>query len=305
MTGAAILAALLYVTPQALTPLLPFLAVPLAATSLLSALPLVLARLGHSTAHAALAAVLASVLVFAFTQDGGAAIGFALLFAVWAPVAAEALQRRRSLVAMGAAGLAVLGSVALGLALAGGAPAVEASLAAPAAEESLRRWAEAAALDPVAAARQMEQVKAVVVTIFPALAVLGAAVVILLNTLATGRVLHRRAPGFVAPGELTRLEWPFGLVVAFVAAGLLLLVAPLRAVAWNGLVVTLFLFGLQGLSVVSFALVRVFQNEFLRAFTVAALLIGPWASLLALLGLFDQWFDFRRLHAKPQDTPLS
>jgi uncharacterized protein YybS (DUF2232 family) len=288
-----------------MAPLLPFLAVPLAATSLLAALPIVLSRLGQTPAHAVSSAAIACVLVLAFTQDGGAALGFTLLFAAWAPVAAEALQRKRSLVAMGAAGIAVLGCVALGLALLGGPQAVEASLASPSAERSLRNWADAAALDPVAAAQQMEQAKAVVATLFPAIAVLGAGAVILVNTLAAGRVLHRRAPGFVAPGELTRLEWPFALVIAFVGAGLLLLAPAARPVAWNGLVVTLFLFGLQGLSVVSFGLVRLFRNEILRALVAAVLLIGPWAGLLALLGLFDQWFDFRRLHAKPQDNPLS
>ena len=62
---------------------------------------------------------------------------------------------------------------------------------------------------------------------------------------------------------------------------------------WNGLVVTLFLFLLQGLSVLTFSLTRLFSSGLMRLMLVVTSLLGPWAILLSLLGLFDQWFDFR------------
>ena len=94
------------------------------------------------------------------------------------------------------------------------------------------------------------------------------------------------------------------LVVAFVGSGALLLVPDLQIVAWNGLVVTLFLFLLQGLSVLSFSLTRLFSSELMRTLVVVASLLGPWAMLLSLLGLFDQWFDFRSRFASAE-TPAA
>jgi uncharacterized protein YybS (DUF2232 family) len=128
--------------------------------------------------------------------------------------------------------------------------------------------------------------------------------IVALNAVALGRLVQRSgAPGF-PPGELLTLRWPLSLVVAFVASGALLLVPAAQQAGWNGLVVTLFLFLLQGLSVLTFSLSRLFSSELMRLMLVVTSLLGPWAILLSLLGLFDQWFDFRSRFVRTE-TPAA
>lgn len=302
--GASILSALLFTVPQLLAAAIPALAVPFTAASLLSALPIVLSRLGHSILQPLIAAVGGAVLAAAFTGDLGSAVGFLLMSGVWAIVASEVLARKRSLIAMGASGLLVLSVIALTVALVGGREGVTKALTSPDADRAFARWATNSGLTASEAATQIANIRGIVENIFPGLAVVFAAVIVLVNTLAAGRVLRRRARGFVPEGELTRLEWPFSIVFAFVVTGLLVVVPSLKPIAWNSILVTSFLFAIQGLSIVSFGLVRFLPSEFGRMMVVLALVIGPWNFCLSLLGLFDQWFDFRRLHA-PRDTPAS
>jgi hypothetical protein len=56
--------------------------------------------------------------------------------------------------------------------------------------------------------------------------------------------------------------------------------------------------------VLTFALTRLFSSGLMRAMFVVTSLLGPWAILLSLLGLFDQWFDFRRRFAGAE-TPAA
>ena len=57
--------------------------------------------------------------------------------------------------------------------------------------------------------------------------------------------------------------------------------APDMSVLWNAF------------AVLSFSLTRILSSDLMRMRVVVASLLGPWAILLSLLGLFDQWFDFR------------
>ncbi len=47
-----------------------------------------------------------------------------------------------------------------------------------------------------------------------------------------------------------------------------------------------------------------FSSELMRLMFVVTSLLGPWAILLSLLGLFDQWFDFRSRFVSPE-TPAA
>lgn len=107
--------------------------------------------------------------------------------------------------------------------------------------------------------------------------------------------LARTDPGWLEGDELERLRWPLLLTVPFVLSGLCLLHEPLRRGAYNALLVLAFFFALQGLSVVAYVLRRLAGPPLFRAGLAALVLLNPWASqMLVLLGLFDQWADFRR-----------
>ena len=148
----------------------------------------------------------------------------------------------------------------------------------------------------------IERVRAGVVALYPSLCVVSAATIVAMNAIALGGLIGLRGDDRFPKNELLTLRWPLTLVVAFVASGALLLAPALATIAWNGLVATLFLFLLQGLSVFCFALGRLFSSGLMRSLLVLATLLGPWAVLLSLLGLFDQWFDFRSRLANRQAT---
>ena len=270
----------------------PFLALPLAIAGLFSALPLLTLRMSGRPIHGVLAAAVAILLILVL-DSAEAASGFAVLFGVWALVSGEVLSRRRSVIAAGVAGLCILSVEALLAASIEGTAPIEATLKTPQVQASFDQWAASAPLEPGEAKAAVERVRAAIVALYPSLSVISAATIVALNAVALGRLVPRiGAPGFKA-GELLTLRWPLTLVVAFVGSGALLLLPPAQTVAWNGLVVTLFFFLLQGLSVMTFVLTRLFPSELMRTLFVVASLLGPWAILLALLGLFDQWFDFR------------
>ncbi len=114
--------------------------------------------------------------------------------------------------------------------------------------------------------------------------------------------LLRSDPGWLEGDELEGLRWPLFLTVPFVLSGLCLLHEPLRRGAYNALLVLAFFFALQGLSVVAYVLRRLAGPPLFRAGLAALVLLNPWASqLLVLLGLFDQWADFRRWADPPAD----
>ena len=76
---------------------------------------------------------------------------------------------------------------------------------------------------------------------------------------------------------------------------------PLRPFAYNALLVEAFFFALQGLAVAAFYARRLAGPPFLRVAVVVLVLVNPWApQILALLGLFDNWIDFRKWAEPPE-----
>ena len=298
------LAGVLFLLPR-LSAGTPFLALPLSIAGLFSALPLLVVRTSGRLVHALMAFVVAMVLL-SLADAPETAFAFAILFGLWALAAGEVLSRRKSVVAGCAAGFVILAAESLFAGFLQGTAPLEATLRSPQVQTAFDQWATQAAIEPAEAKATIERVRAGIVALYPSLSVISAATIVALNAVALGRFVQlSRSSGFPA-GELLMFRWSFALVVAFVASGALLLVPDLQSVAWNGLVVTLFLFLLQGLSVLGFTLVKVFPSPLMRVLIVMASLLGPWAILLSLLGLFDQWFDFRSRFASPKpQAPLA
>lgn len=293
------LAGLLFLLPG-LAEAVPALAFPLSLAGLLSASPLVAVRIPGRFIHALLALLVSTLLITAATS-ADEALSFAVVFGAWALVAGEVMRRQRSLIAGCSAGFGVLGLEALAMVFLGGQAPLQQTLSSPQVQQAFDQWSAQAPLEAGEAKAAVERVKAGIAALYPALAVVSAGSIVALNALALSR-LFSRAPGRVFPRhELLLLRWPWALVVAFVGSGALLLAPSLHTVAWNGLVVTLFLFLLQGLSVLAFGLTRLFASEFMRAAVLFASILGPWAILLSLLGLFDQWFDFRGRFTRRDD----
>ncbi len=285
------MAGVLFLLPR-LAASAPFLALPLGIAGLFSALPLLAVRISGRLAHAGLALAIAMLLISAADSPDNA-IGFLVLFGLWALVGGEVLARHRSVLAGCVAGFLVLSIEGLLAGFAEGTAPIEATLRSPQVQAAFDQWAAQVPLQAQEAKAAIESVRSGIVALYPSLCVVSAGTIVALNALALGRLVHRSGATSFPKDELLMLRWPLALVVAFVVSGALLLAPELKTVAWNGLVVTLFLFLLQGLSVLSFGLARLFSSELMRTLLVMSSLLGPWAILLSLLGLFDQWFDFR------------
>jgi uncharacterized protein YybS (DUF2232 family) len=102
------------------------------------------------------------------------------------------------------------------------------------------------------------------------------------------------------------VRFPVPLVMAFVLSGAAVALPVMQPAAYNVLLVVGFFFLLQGLAVVSFYARRLAAPPLVRALALVLVLVNPWApQLLALLGLFDNFFDFRRWAEPPQANPGS
>ncbi len=93
------------------------------------------------------------------------------------------------------------------------------------------------------------------------------------------------------------------LLVWFVIAGGVMLLLPLSEFKLPGinlLIVVGTVYFLQGLAIVAFYLERMKMPFFVKGFLFAVLFLQQFASMAtAALGLFDVWFDFRKLVRKP------
>jgi uncharacterized protein YybS (DUF2232 family) len=93
------------------------------------------------------------------------------------------------------------------------------------------------------------------------------------------------------------------LIVWFVIAGGLMLLLPvggLKLPAINLIIVTGTIYFFQGLAIVAFYLERWKLPFYVKGFAYALLFLQQFASMAAaVLGLFDVWFDFRKLGKKP------
>jgi hypothetical protein len=137
--------------------------------------------------------------------------------------------------------------------------------------------------------------------VYPAAYIIGAAFIVLANAGLLRLYLLRRDPGWLEVGEFEEVRWSFALAILFVLAGVAVLSPPLRPAAYNVLLVLAFFFGLQGLAVVGYYTQRLAAPPLLRAAVLVLVLVNPWApQILALVGLFDIWFDFRKFALPPE-----
>src|SRR6266702_3549357 len=247
--------------------------------ALLSPFPLILQRLRGRLSGALLAGALASALLAAvFTL--GQAVAFVLVLGLPGLLIGEAMARGRGLLRGCAwAFLALSTEIALALLTASGLP-----------PEKVAEWTE-----------QVATWREALAVVFPAVYIIGGGLVVLVNGALLRMYLARRDPGWLEDGEFERVRFPLLLAVAFVLSGAAVLLPPLRPFAYNALLVEAFFFALQGLAVAAFYARRLAGPPFLRVAVVVLVLVNPWApQILALLGLFDNWIDFRKWAEPPE-----
>ncbi len=278
----------------------------LAPLSFISPLPIIIQRLRSGAVSAWLAAVLAAAVVGA-VETPAPALGFLVALALPGLLVGEALARGRGLIrgCAWAFGLLVF-EVAIALFFAGDtiaqrtlAPLDE--LRSEAFLSQLR--ASGVPADTITAfTEQTALLHDVIAVVFPAVWIIVAAVVVIANATLLRIYLLRRDPGWLEDGEFERVRFPLALVVVFILAGAAVALPAARPLAYNVLLIVAFFFALQGLAVVAFYARRLAAPALLRIALLVLVLANPWApQILALLGLFDNWFDFRRWAEPPRE----
>ena len=293
--GAALFSTLLYGMALKLPLLVPFLVV--------SPFPLLVVRLRAGLPAAASACIFAAALLgIVFTP--ARSLGYLLLI-VPVLLISEAMARGRGILrGCGWAFAVLVVQVALMLVFANArmeelalgpleylrSPGFLAEMRATTPPDQIEAWVER-----VTATHNAMQL------VYPASFVIMAALVVLANAAMLRGYLVRRDPGWLDGGEFERVRWPFALAVAFVLAGAAVLSPPLRTGAYNVLLVVSFFFALQGLAVVAFYAHRLAAPPLLRWAVLLLVVVNPWApQILALIGLFDIWFDFRKWAEPPE-----
>lgn len=295
--GAALFSALLYGTALKLPLLVPFLVV--------SPFPLLVVRLRSGLPGAASACAFAAALLgILFTP--ARSLGYLLLI-VPVLLISEAMARGRGILRGCGWAFAVLVVQVAVMLLFANARMAELALGPLEYFRSPGFLAEMRATTPPDQVESwVERVNAThdaMRLVYPASFVIMAALVVLANAALLRGYLVRRDPGWLDGGEFERVRWPFALAIAFVLAGAAVLSPPLRTAAYNVLLVVAFFFALQGLAVVAFYAHRLAAPPLLRWAVLLLVVINPWApQILALIGLFDIWFDFRKWAEPPEPT---
>jgi uncharacterized protein YybS (DUF2232 family) len=262
-------------------------------------LPLMTQRLRGGLSGAVIATGLAAGLVGAVFSLGLASL-FLFVFALPALLLADGLARGRGL-RSGCAWAFALLALEIGSLLLFAGPRLQSEalhpfewMRSPAFVDDMRK----SGLPPERVDLFVEQVKtsaAVVQVVYPAVYVIAGALLVLIDATLLRLYLVRRDPGWLEGGEFENVRWPFGLSVLFVLSGASVVVPPLRPAGYNVLLVVAFFYAIQGLAVVAFYAYRLAGPPLLRVALMFLVLANPWApQILALLGLFDTWLDFRK-----------
>ncbi len=280
----------------------------LAWAALFAALPLVALRVLTTPNDAWLGASLA-LAALAVLFSSGHAIGFFAMQVAPGMLLGEAIARGRGFV-VGASWAFALLTVELALALALSGAALKDQLLAPIevfASADFISGLEAESWPPEQIEQWRDQIdtfRAVLNVVYPAAFVVLAGLLAIANAALLRAVLLWRSPDVVPRGEFEALRLPLAVVATFILSGVSVMVPALRPVAYNLLLVVSFLFAVQGLAVVSCFVARMQGPRLLRAAVVPMMILVPLGvQLLALLGLFDNWVDFRWWARPPEDEP--
>jgi uncharacterized protein YybS (DUF2232 family) len=145
-----------------------------------------------------------------------------------------------------------------------------------------------------------------VVQLLPALFVLSTAAGALLNY-GVVRILWRRLEGQPPLPEMKLAQWqaPEVCIWVLIASGIgsLMPISGMQIVGLNMLLLVGLVYLVQGLGVMVFYLNRSSVPPILRSLAYVMLVIQPLLLLgVAAFGLFDLWFDFRRIGNKQEET---
>lgn len=141
----------------------------------------------------------------------------------------------------------------------------------------------------------MQQAGILIGRIYPALVTVGLSIVAGLNLLLLRKLASRYSVSLVL-GDFNRFKNPEQLIWVLIAAGFAMLVDSdvVTLAALNLLIVVVSLYFIQGMAVITQSFNRFIVPGFVRFIFYLLLAVQPFLALVvAVLGIFDLWGDFR------------
>lgn len=213
---------------------------------------------------------------------------------------------------IGVSSLMVFGAGAIAFWLANGGP--EGTLVSQV-ESELKQTVAAAlgqyggtSIDRQLIEESLEQFIPVMVKLMPGFSLATSILIAWLNVLVARRYCRIHNVALPPWPEWSKWKAPEFLVWGVIGTGFVLLVTDgtSRLVSLNIMIVLSTIYLFQGLAIVAFYSDKWKVPRLLRAFIYGFLLLQQFATLGAvLMGLFDMWFDFRRLSRKPSEPAQS
>jgi uncharacterized protein YybS (DUF2232 family) len=153
--------------------------------------------------------------------------------------------------------------------------------------------------------RSLEHIRYVLVRILPALVVISTLFVTWVNLLLARPVLGAKRLPFPAYGPLSRWRAPERLVWGVIGGGIIVAVAggTLKLLGLNGLLILTMVYFFQGIAIVAFFFEKKRFPRLLRIFIYSLVAVQQMLLLIVIaLGLFDTWFNFRKLEPNSPAT---
>ncbi|MBN2061862.1 MAG: DUF2232 domain-containing protein, partial [Deltaproteobacteria bacterium] len=156
--------------------------------------------------------------------------------------------------------------------------------------------------EKVAQLRQLgKMLSDIIAKIYPALVIIGTGFIVWINVVISKPLFNLKGLKYPEYEKLDRWQAPDLMVwgVIFMGFALFIKVSAIRLIAINALIVMAVIYVYNGLAIVLFLFNKYNVPRWAR-FGIYALIIIQQMSLaiLSLMGLFDQWIDFRRIHKK-------
>ncbi|MBW2146717.1 MAG: YybS family protein [Deltaproteobacteria bacterium] len=150
--------------------------------------------------------------------------------------------------------------------------------------------------------KKIEESAGVVIAVFtriaPALFLCITALIVWINLIASKKIFQRWGLIFPNFGDLTRWRSPEHLVWLLIGCGgaMLIPVEALRTVSINGLLIMLLVYFFQGIAIVAYFFKAYSVPSVIRIIGYVLISIQQlMLVLVVVVGLFDLWFDFRKI----------
>lgn len=175
-------------------------------------------------------------------------------------------------------------------------------------ERTLSAYQESGAgADAVARLRgSLEWFKGFIERFYPSILVIVSAIVVWVNVLVGRRLLMARGIHVPDLGPLDRWRSPDWLVWVFIGTGFASLLpwGSVNFFALNILVIVGAVYCFHGVSILQFFFNKYRAPKYLRAFAYILMVLQTFLLLgLVVAGLFDQWFDFRKIFKPAKELP--